>query len=166
MSTVTGNKNFLAPSGFKMIIDRKNFGNLEYTVQVATHGSVSLDTSEVAYARTSIKEPGDMLNYGDVTFEMILEEDLDNYKEIHQWLRRMVEEKPRSVTDASAGTAIPNELDITLMVLSSHNNPTNKIIYRDAFPIDLGVISFDSAVDGVTYVTVPVTFAYSYFDIV
>ena len=164
MSRVTANKNFLAPSGFKVIIDRKNYGNLEYTVQVATHGSVSLDTSELQFPRTSVKEPGDVLNYGDVTFEMILEEDLDNYKEIHQWLRRLVQEKPKSVAEREA--SIPNVLDISLMVLSSKNNITNKIIYRDAFPIDLGVISFDSAVDGVNYVTVPVTFAYSYFDIV
>jgi len=163
MASVT-NKSFLAPSGFKILIDRKNFGSLEYTVQQATHGSVSLSPNEVMYRQTSIKEAGDTLDYSDVTFEIILEENLDNYKEIHNWLRRLVQQNTQSQSDR--GSNLPNEVDISLMVLSSHNNTTNRIVYRDAFPTDLGVITFDAAVDGVQYATVPVTFSYSYFDVI
>ncbi len=158
------NSNFLAPSGFKLIIDRKNYGNLAYTVQTATHSSVSLNTVEVPYQRTNIKEAGDTLNYGDVTFEMILEEDLTNYNEMHDWLRRIVETPSKSAVDRDGEP--PLAVDISLMVLSSKNNTTNRIIYYNAFPVDLGVISFDASVDGVNYITVPVTFSYDYFDVV
>lgn len=163
MAQIT-NKNFLAPSGFKLVIDRKNFGNLEYTVQIATHGSVGLNTVEVPYQRTNIKETGDTLNYGDVTFEMIIDEDLDNYNEMHNWLRRIVQNNGQTASDRAVEA--PLEVDISLMVLSSKNNTTNRIIYRNAFPVDLGVITFDASVDSVNYVTVPITFSYDYFDVV
>ena len=51
MAELTSNLNYLQPTGFKVIIDRENYPNLEYFVQSFVHPDISLIPSELPYRK-------------------------------------------------------------------------------------------------------------------
>ena len=52
------------------------------------------------------------------------------------------------------------ESDISLFVLSSHRNPIFEVIFRNAFPISLSELEFDSTDEDVQYHEATVSFKY------
>lgn len=163
--TIT-NTNLLQPSGFKVAVDRKNYPHLEYFVQRVDHPSVSVNAGEASYSRiASVPMPGDKLEFGEVTFDMILDEDMAAYTEMFIWMKRLVEHK--YTTKLTKTDELPaSEADITLMILNSANRQQKKIIYRNAFPTNLGNISMESGTSDVTTLVCPISFRYTYFDLI
>ena len=51
VETLTANKNYLQPTGFRVIIDRENYPNLEFFAQSVDHTDVSMTAPNVAYSR-------------------------------------------------------------------------------------------------------------------
>ena len=56
-------------------------------------------------------------------------------------------------SEAANGVKGPSSANITLSILTSHNNVAKKIIYRDAVPTLLGDIAFEAAAGDVQYMT-------------
>jgi hypothetical protein len=80
------------------------------------------------------------------------------------WLTRIVNDG--QVSGLERATKFPTYSDITLHVLSSHNNTTKKIVYKDCIPISLGNIEFTSTTGDVTYLTFDASFRFSQFEII
>ena len=108
--------------------------------------------------------PGDKLVYDEVTFDLLLDEDMNAYIEMHNWLKSLVEDKVRRASERPL--QVPTTADITLTLLSSHNNITKQFIYRDCVPTNIGGVQMSSNVTDVAYINVPMGFAFTYFDIV
>ncbi len=157
--------NFLQPTGFKVVVNRDRFKNLEFFAQSVQHPDVSVSPAIQTFRRSNVYLPGDKLEYGTLTIDTILDENMNVYKEMHDWLTVGVEEKQ---TPSDGNTIISQDksfYDISVLVLSSHNNTIDTIRYKDAFPTNLGTINFQSTVDGVQFITFPITFAYTTFTI-
>lgn len=151
---LTDNKNFLQPTGFRIIIERENYGNLEFFAQSVNHPGSTVTAVEVAIPRvTGLPVPGDTINYGELTLSLILDEDLTAYKEVQKWLEDSV---------YGVGGAIPYH-DIKIIVLTSHNNFCAEILYKNCIPISLGAIELASQAGDVTYVNFDVSFRFSEF---
>ena len=107
---------------------------------------------------------GDRLAFGEVTFEMIIDEDLKNYNEMYQILLDTVQEanQQRNTRDPDVK---PLDMDITLVTLSSKNNKNKEIVYYDARLTSIGAMPLQSATAAVQYLTVPLGFEFSYFEI-
>ena len=59
---LTSNFNYLQPTGFKLVIDRKNYPNLEFFVQDFTHAGVIMNTADLSYKKiASIPFIGDKI---------------------------------------------------------------------------------------------------------
>lgn len=161
-----GNTNLLQPASFKLVIDRKNYPNLEYFVQRVDHPSVSVNAAEASYSRiSSVPLPGDKLEFGEVTFDLILDEEMNAYSEIYTWLQRLVNKNYSTRLNIEEG--IPSaEADISLLILNSSNRQQKKIIYRNAFPTNMGNISMEASSTEPTTLVVPASFRYTYFDLV
>ena len=100
-----------------------------------------------------------------MTVDAIVDENMNVYKEMLNWVKSgatMKNKLASGVRDADEDLPM---YDITLSVFSSHNNQIDKIVYKGAFPINVGTINFQSTVDNVQYITFPVTFAYTTFTI-
>ena len=54
--------------------------------------------------------------------------------------------------------------DGTLLILSSHNNVTKEIVFRDLFPTNLSSVEFSTQQTEVEYLQADVTFKYTYFE--
>ena len=99
-----------------------------------------------------------------VTFNMILDENLNNYIEMYDILKETVQTADlyrhnRQVTER------PLDMDIRLITLSSKNNANREIIYYDTRLTSIGDIEFEATRADVQYITVPLSFEFNYFEI-
>lgn len=157
-STLTDNHNYLAPLNFKLTMDRLKFPNAQYTVQQAFIPDLTVPGARLSTPQRNIMIDGDKAEYAPLTLTFIIDEELDNYKEIHDWMLG-------EVTVKDDQRSYRKERDITLSILSSHNNVTKQIQFVDAFPSNLSALPFDVTVTDVQYLTAQVTFEYSYYKI-
>lgn len=149
---LTNNLNPLAVAdGFKMTFHRAP--NVEYFLQSFSIPSVTVNETTVVRPQRDAHFPGDKLSYDPLTVTMMVSEDMDNFKEIYEWLHKSV----------MANNSSEMYDDITAHILSSKNNPNKKIIFRNAFPTSIGNISFSVQETDAVYGTVDVTFRYDYF---
>lgn len=166
MTMICGSRNHLQPTNFNLVIDRRNYPNLNYYVNSFSHAGVSINaTSNVVYRGIqNVPFPGDTLAFENVTFNVIIDEDMNSYIELYDWMNRLTENKfttPTKDTDQ-----IPtSEEDINLLIYTSADTVNKTIRYKNAFPTSLGGVEFNSATSDVELITVPVTFAYTYFTI-
>lgn len=162
---LTTNLNYLQPTGFKVVIDRTKYPNMEYFVQSVSHPGAQLTPLELPVRRiTSVPLAGDKITFSEVSFNIILDEDMKSYREMFDWMTRIVNDG--QVSASQRDTKKPTYADITLHVLSSHNNTTQKIRYLDCVPTSLGDINFESTQGDTTYVTFNASFRFSQFEIV
>lgn len=170
MAELTTNINYLQPTGFKVIIDRKKFGNLEFFAQSVSHPSVDITPAPVAYSRVNLHMGGDKLSYGSLTANIIMDENMTAYTEMYDWVKRLVNEKNTTKLDANnryiGDEVYTTAVDVTVAVLSSHNNTTKRIKYVDCIPTNLGSVDFQATTSDIQYLTFPVTFEYSYFELI
>lgn len=158
-------ENYLQPTGFKIILNRKHYKTTEYMITSVNHPDVTLPGIEVPYRSINTHVSGDRLVFGEVSFEMIIDEDMTNYNEMYNILKDTVQEQDQIRTKRTVDQK-PLDFDITLLTLTSHNNANKKIVYRDARLTSLGAVQLVSATPEVQYITVPLTFEFSYFDVV
>ena len=166
MATLTTNINYLQPTSFKLLIDRENYPNLEFFAQSVQHPDLTLIPSELQYRKVrNIPLPGGTLDYGELTANIILDEDMNAYTEMHDWMRRLIDAPLKGPLDRDDST-VPSTADITLTILNSHNNKVKSIRYNEAVPVNIGAISFEATASGTEFITFPVSFRYTIFELI
>ena len=165
MATLTENFNYLQPTSFKLVIDRKNYPNLEFFCQNVTHPGMLMTAVEVPFRRISgVPVPGESLTFNELSCNILLDENLEGYSEMFNWVRRLLETNMGQ--SRVSMTEPPTYADITLSILSSHNNQTKQIRYLDAVPTSLGDINFESTASGSEFITFNASFRFTYFELV
>ena len=152
---------------------------------------VSMGQGVQATSLIDIPLIGDKLTYDDFYCTFIVDEQLKNYTEMHDWLinlgfpsdhaefnakaRPDQFKRPRSQRSGRDTEGVPvlgfdnSDRDLysnlDLFILSSKNNPVVKIQMIEAFPTSLTNIEYSQAETDTSYAECTVTFAYSYFTI-
>ena len=165
---LTNNFNYLQPTGFRLVIDRTNYPNLEFFVQDFTHAGVIMNTADLQYKKlAAIPFIGDKLTYNEMLANIILDEDMKAYTEMHDWMRRILDQDMTTPVDRYKAKVEkpPAQSDITLSILSSSNNPVVRIRYKDCIPTALTDIQFQSTAGGESFITFGASFRFTYFDI-
>lgn len=161
------NQSFLSPLGFRLQI--KKTPAMNYFVQSVTIPSVSLGTADVDTPFTKIPFPGTRLTFGNLQVTFKVDEDMQNYLEIFNWMKSMGFPDNFDQYAGIAGKSIQSGdgifSDITLLTLSSAMNPNLELTFYDCFPVDLSSMEMDSTLPDVEYLTATVTFANRRFDI-
>jgi len=166
---------------------------VEFFCQTANIPGITLGTADVETPLKSIPFPGDKLTYGDLNVSFLVDENLNNYKELHDWLTglgfpqshsqfssllatghdRFPSSKVGTATvssDAGRTTAPLSEgaaySDATLTVLNSKNIAKTEIRFHNVYPTQLGGLSYDIKASDVDYLNVQATFAYMFYEIV
>ena len=166
MAELTENFNFFQPTNFKIVIDRKQYGNLEFFAQRVTHPGISIPSPNVSYKRvSSISIPGDTLSFDELSFDVIVDENLESYIEVYNWVTSLTDTKFEKVLNNKKQLSQPSEVDITIAVLSSANNKTKYFRYIDCTPTGVGSLSLESVSSDNNVVTFSVSFKVNYFDI-
>jgi hypothetical protein len=167
------NRNFLSPTGFKFTLAK--YPKIDFFSTTASVPAINLG---VAIQPTYLKDiaiPGDKLSYDDFSLRFNVDEDLENYMIIHNWLRgfgypETVEEYKELLADdlytPNKQTAISGQSDGSLIVYNSNYNPVASINFQGMFPTSLSTINFTAKENTITYVEAEVNFKYTIYDIV
>ena len=166
---------------------------VEFFCQTANIPGITLGTADVETPLKSIPFPGDKLTYGDLNVSFLVDENLNNYKELHDWLTglgfpqshsqfssllatghdRFPQSKVGTATVSSDAGRITSPLsegaaysDATLTVLNSKNIAKTEIRFHNVYPTQLGGLSYDIKASDVDYLQVNATFAYMFYEIV
>jgi len=164
MADLTTNINYLQPTSFKLVLDRTNYPNLEFFCQSVTHPGMLMSAVEVPFRKVAgVPMPGDTLTFNELSANIILDEDMQGYTEMYNWIRRIIDTNMKTKGRDFTSTETPFA-DITLNILSSHNNTTKQIQYKDCVPTALGDIQFESTSTGDTFITFGASFRFTYFE--
>lgn len=167
-NSLTTNINLFQPTGFRVIIDRQNYANLEFFVQSINHPGASNPAAETPFKRIAgVPMPGNQMQYGELTMNVLLDEDLNSYTELYDWMLRLVNDEQIAKRNDFGGSSstTPTYADIVITALNSANNKNKLFKYRDCIPVAIGDIQFEAQNQGVEYVSFPASFRFSYFEI-
>ena len=164
------NKNFLSPTGFKFVLNRAP--KVVFFSNSASIPGLNLGVAIQPGYLKDIPQPGDKLEFGDLTLRFLVDEDLENYLEIQHWLRGLgfpdtlkeIYDWQKSNPNAPSGP-LNMTCDGTLNVLSSSNVPNFKVKFLDMFPVSLSELDFDATDSDIDYLTANVTFKYTIYNI-
>ena len=153
--------NYLSPTNFSVSIQR--LPHVEFFTQKLTIPDV---TSSPVNLNTPLKNfytPPSELSYSDLTLEMIVDENMNNYKEILNWMEGYGSPESTDQYKRIAESKDGLVSDIIVIVTNSHKNPHLRFTFTNCFPTSLGSISLDVNVQDVSYATSSITFRYDVF---
>jgi hypothetical protein len=165
-TTSVSNRNFLSPLNFKFQLKRAPHVN--FFIQKVNIPSISLPTFEVPNPLLKVPFAAVNLDYSDLSITFKVDEDLQNYMEIHDWIRALGKPSFQEYSSLKANTIVSGDglkSDIALTVLTSNKNANYQIVFKDSFPTNLSDLEFDTTDEDIDYLTVTATFRYYQFDI-
>lgn len=156
------NINFLSPLGFRFKLARAP--NLNFFVTDINLPTISLGSITIPTPFKFIDIANNKLDYGDLQLTFMLDENLDSYFEIYNWLvaigfpdnfdqYKRIKEAPRGSKDTTVS-------DATLTILTSDMVPNIEVQFEDLFPTSISEINFAVADTDVNYVRMTASFKY------
>jgi hypothetical protein len=161
------NKNFLSPLNFTFQI--KKAPHVNFFIQKVNIPSIALRSIETSNPFVKLPYPGDHIDFGELKIVFKVDEDLQNFLEIHNWMKALG--KPEDFAQYKAISNIPSYTgegiysDISVIILSSSKVANYDISYADAFPVSLSDLNFTTTDNDVNYIEASATFKYSYYNI-
>ena len=163
------NRNFLSPIGFLFILDKAR--KVSFLCQKAEIPTVELGQVEIpTRGMVPIPVEGNM-RYSEFSIDFIVDEDLRNYVQIHNWMRALgtpQEFKERRVwlaQYADSPSEDPRFSDATLQILNNNNQANFDVVFKDMFPVSLSSLPFDVTGGDNDYFTSTATFRYTLYEI-
>ncbi len=176
---------YASPTQFQFGIHQ--LPKVEFFTVSASIPSISVGVVNVETPYKDIPIIGDKMEYDNLTITFIVDEYLENYISLHNWIRGIgfptERQEYRTFRDVTSntpasgkavpspdivGAAVPDKAmysDAYLMVLSNKNNPIIEIDFQNLFPVSLGALEFTQNATDVEYMTVDAEFAYEIYDV-
>ena len=164
---------------------------VEFFVQTANIPGINLGTAVVPSPLYDYPVPGDKIQYQTLDLSFLVDENLNNYKELHDWISGLgFPSNHQQFADLQAGSAdrfpgstassvatgskrTPAPLaeggiysDATLTVLNSKNIAKTEIRFQNVYPTSLTSLSYDVRQTDIDYIQANVSFQYMNYDIV
>ncbi len=157
--------NYMYPINF--IGNVKRLPNTTFHLQRSNIPALSSSPITVPTGLNPIRATYDSLNYHELNWSFIVDEKLDNYMEIFDWMHGIAfpQDNDQFIglsKDASDATL---KSDIDLTILNSSKNPIASVTFYDTFPSFLGDLNFDTSANASTPLIAEVTFNYNYYSI-
>ena len=177
---------YISPTQFKFSINQ--LPKVEFFTTAANIPDLSLSDVVIPTPFKQVPVLGQNLTYGNLSITFIVDEFLENYRELHNWLTAIGFPKSREQfknfrtvtstnpsvdkvikTDIGAiGKSIPDSAmfsDGTITILSNKNNPIVEVRFSDMYPVSLGALEFNQQATDVEYITVQADFTYKLYEI-
>ena len=178
---------YASPTQFKFSINQ--LPKVEFFTVSANIPDLTLADVVIPTPFKPIPVLGQNLTYGNLSITFIVDEFLENYRELHEWLTGIGFPKDRKQfsefrsNTANRGSASPTPVqdvgkvgksvsdsamfsDATLTILSNKNNPIVEVRFSSMYPVSLGALEFSQQASDVEYMTVQADFTYQLYEIV
>ena len=184
---------YSSPTQFRFMIHQ--LPKVEFFTTAANIPDISLGELVIPTPYKQIPILGDQLTFGNLLVSFIVDEELANYKTIHDWMvgigfpksrqqfidfRRSQSNTPQAGEggDKSSGR-MPDIGDVgkpiadkaffsdaTLTILTNKNNPVMEVRFQDVFPVSLSGLDYNQNVTDVEYLTATIDFRYKLYEMV
>jgi len=166
------NRNFLSPTGFKFVLNRSP--KVAFFCNQANIPDINLGIANQPSYLKDIDTPGDKLTFGDLSLRFLVDENLENYMEIQNWMRGLgYPEEVKQFRDLSdegfiQGNYVNDRQNIysdgTLQILNSNFIAKFQVFFKELFPYSLSTITFDTTNTDIEYFTADVSFKYTIYN--
>jgi len=116
--------------------------------------------------------PGDKISYGDLSIQFLVDENMENYRIVHDWITGLgfpetTQQFKDLTTDKLDGSKELQQqfADGTLLILNSNFNEIAKVKFLDMFPVSISSLDFDATSTDVNYFTAQATFKYTVYQL-
>jgi len=177
---------YSSPTQFRFLINQ--LPKVQYFTTEANIPGITLGEGQFNTPLKDIELLGDKLTYEDLTITFIVDENLENYIEMHTWLTGIGFPKDRKqfsefrgitsnmsvktrgesndIGDVRASTPeLAMTSDSVLTILTNKNNPVVECRFRDVFPTSLSGLTYSQNQTDVEYLTATVNFKYKIYEI-
>ena len=175
---------YASPTQFKFTINQ--LPKVEFFTTAANIPDLTLSDVVIPTPFKPIPVLGQNLTYGNLSLSFIVDEFLENYRSLHEWMTAIGFPKDRKQfrdfrsntsntpsasintpsTERVGATTPANALfsDANLIVLSNKNNPVLQVDYQNIYPVALSGIQFSQDGSDVQYITSSATFSYQIYE--
>ena len=177
------NRNFLSPIGFKFSVSKLR--GVDFFCQSASIPAMQLAAADSYTRFNKIPNPGDEIQYEDLFIKFLIDENMKNWYQVHDWMRELgtpytsdeftmsrgqIKSINKKVEPIKGNSSVAGQwgnqwrCDCSLFVLSSNYQPVAEFIFHDAWPTTLSTVNFDAAVPDINYFTAEMSMKYTYYD--
>ena len=179
---------YASPTQFKFQMSK--LPKVEYFCTQAQVPGVSMQFSDQKTPLADIPLPGEKIDFEALSITFIVDENLENYKEIHGWIMGIGFPKDYGQTRDLLGAGAdrfptttganlqtdPGKVkygptaiggiysDATLLILSSKNRPVTEVRFSEVFPTALSGLQYSQTAIDVEYLTATVTLQYRLYE--
>ena len=163
------NRNFLAPVGFKFTLAK--YPKVSFFSNSARIPELSLGTAVQPSYLKDIDIPGEKLTYGDLTIRFLVDENMQNYMAMHNWLKGIgFPETPQQFADQTTNAdGVRDEKEVfsdgSLHILNSNFKDVAIVRFNDLFPVGLTSLEFDATETDINYFTAEAVMRYTVYNI-
>ena len=173
---------YASPTQFRFGI--KQLPKVEFFTINANLPGIEGGTIDLFTPYKNIPVMGDKITYSPLTITFIVDEYLENYQSLHDWMTGIGfpsnRDEFRTYRDVTSNTpaggeepsvdlvslATPDKAmysDAFLMILSNKNNPILNVNFQNVFPTSLSGLDFTQGATDVEYMTAEVEFQYQIY---
>lgn len=156
------NPNFLNTHRFRLVMNRTP--STVYFLQEVNLPGIGTGAAIQPTPFVDIPHHGDKLVYEDLSITFAVDEDMKNYREIHDWMVGLTFPQNFGQHKSLVEGMYGKTTDILLAILNSNYNPKHYVMFRGAWPSSLGNLRFDSKEQDVNVQSVSATFKYVYYE--
>ncbi len=163
------NRNFLSGVAFKFNLAK--FPKVDFFSNSARIPELNLELARQSSYLKNIDIPGERLTFGDFTLRFLVDENMENYLAVYDWLKGLgfpeSGKQFKDITTDSDGQRDQKEAfcDGTLRILNSNYREVAKVKFTDLFPVSLTSLDFDATNTDIQYFTAEATFKYTIYDL-
>ncbi len=177
---------YVSPTQFKFNINQ--LPKVEFFTTAANVPGISSSDVLMETPFKQIPMMGTNLTYENLSINFLVDEYLENYRSLHDWLIAIGFPKSREqfstfradtsntpistqgtsqdIGDVKSSTSARGMFsDATLTILSNKNNPIVEVRFQDIYPLNIGALEFNQNATDVEYLTVSTEFAYKIYEI-
>ena len=163
------NRNYLSNVGFNFTLAR--FPKVDFFSNTANLPGLTLGTVNAPNYLKELPLAGDRLVFEDLTLQFIVDEKMENYLAVHNWMRGLgfpnsIQDFKDLVTDPDGVQDMDRQYsDGTLVVLNNQFNSIARVKFNGLFPYALSGLQFDATNTDYQTITATVTFKYTIYNI-
>ena len=163
------NRNFLSPIGFKFALGKTP--KVDFFCTNTRIPELSLGLAKQPSYLKDLDIPGEKLTFGDLTLRFLVDENMENYMAIHNWLRGLgFPESPQQFIDKTTDSDGIRDLeeqycDGGLHILNSNLRDVAVVKFQNLFPVSLTSLNFDATETDINYFTANASFRYTVYNI-
>ena len=160
---------------------------VEFFVQTANIPGINLGTAVVPSPLYDYPVPGDKIQFQTLDLSFLVDENLENYRELHDWItaiafpesreqfksfrEKNADRRPDSATVSPTKSDSPKPRtpdsamysDATLTILSNKNNPVVNVLFNNVYPASLSGLDYTNEGSDTEYLKATATFQYQLY---